>query len=229
MSKSRVLARSFCILITMKIQIISLFPEVFDPILNSSMLLKASKNGLVEFSHIDLRDFGLGFRKRVDDIPYGGGDGMVLMVEPLVKAIEKAKDNDPEALVVLPTPRGKTYVQSEANKLSQSQGLIIICPHYEGYDERLTTWVDHQYSIGQYVVTGGEIPAMIIIDSVVRLIPGVLGGEGSAANDSFQGDDQTIEHPQYTRPEDFRGRKVPSVLLSGHHQKIADWRKNHQL
>lgn len=187
----------------MRIQIISLFPEVFEPILSSSMLEKAVRNKLVTFEHINLRDFGLGPRKSVDDTPYGGGDGMVLMAEPLVLAIEKARENDPKALVILPTPRGKTFIQSEANKLALETGLILICPHYEGYDERIIDWVDKQYSIGNYVLTGGEIPAMAIIDSVVRLIPGVLGGATSAAEESFQGDDKTIEHPHYTRPEDL--------------------------
>ena len=208
----------------MRIQIISLFPEVFKPMLNSSMLFKASKNKLASFEYLNLRDFGLGPRRSVDDTPYGGGDGMLLMVEPLVKAIEKAKENDPKAVVILPTPRGQEYKQSEAIELATKEGLIIICPHYEGYDERVTNWVDKQYSIGNYVLTGGELPAMAIIDSVVRLIPGVLGGVDSAANESFQSDDQNIEHPHYTRPEDFRGLQVPEVLLSGHHQKIKKWR-----
>lgn len=192
------------------------------------MLFKAQHKKLVSFEHVNLRDFGLGPRKQVDDMPYGGGDGMVFMVEPLVKAIEKAKKNDPGALVVLPTPRGKTYKQSEANSLAEAKGLIIICPHYEGYDERVVKWVDEQYSIGNYVLTGGELPAMVIIDSVVRLIPGVLGGENSAAEESFQGDDKTIEHAQYTRPEDFKGLKVPEVLLSGHHKNISKWRDDNK-
>ncbi len=210
----------------MRIQLISLFPEVFDPILNSSMLFKASNLDLVSFEHINLRQFGLGPRKAVDDTPYGGGDGMVLMVEPLLKAVERAKKIDPSALVILPTPRGQTYKQSDANELSKAQGLIVICPHYEGYDERITNWVDKQYSIGNYILTGGEIPAMVIIDSVVRLIPGVLGGETSAAEESFQEDNRTVEYPHYTRPEVFNDLKVPNVLLSGHHQKIKDWRES---
>ena len=209
----------------MRIQIISLFPEVFEPILGSSMLFKASKNGLVSFEHINLRDFGQGPRKTVDDTPYGGGDGMVIKAEPIVAAIEKAKKSDPEAIVLLPTPRGKTYKQSDAINLAKAKGLIILSPHYEGYDERVVEWVDRQYSIGNYVLTGGEIPAMIIIDSVVRLIPGVLGGENSAENESYQQDDQTVEHPHYTRPEEFRGLNVPEVLLSGNHQEIAKWRE----
>jgi tRNA (guanine37-N1)-methyltransferase len=211
----------------MKIQIISLFPEMFDGVLNSSMLWKAQNKKIVEFEHINLRDFGLGPRKQVDDTPYGGGDGMLLKPEPLATAIERAKTNDPEAIVILPTPRGKIYKQSEAKALAlKSQGLILVCARYEGYDERITQWVDQQYCIGNYVLTGGEVPAMVIIDSVVRLLPGVLGGENSAEIESFQDDDITIEFPQYTRPEDFRGLKVPEVLLSGHHADIEKWRKN---
>ena len=211
----------------MKIQIITLFPEMFPAVLETSMLWKAKDKGLVEYSYINLRDFGLGRRKTVDDTPYGGGDGMLLKPEPVVAAIERAKQNDPEALVILPTPRGQRYVQSEAKALSKATGLIIVCPRYEGYDERITKWIDKQYSIGNYVLTGGELPAMIIIDSVVRLIPGVLGGETSAEIESFA-DDKTIEYPQYTRPEEFKGMKVPEVLLSGDHAKIEAWRKNQQ-
>lgn len=212
----------------MKIQVITLFPEVFEPYLNASMLWKAKDRGIVEYKFINLREFGLGSRKQVDDTPYGGGDGMLLKPEPLVAAIELAKKNDPEALVVLPTPRGKDYKQSDAKALAKgARGLIIICPRYEGYDERVTKWVDEQYSIGNYVLTGGELPAMIIIDSVVRLLPGVLGGETSTEIESFQDDDENIEFPQYTRPEDFQGMKVPEVLLTGHHAQIEQWRKAH--
>lgn len=211
----------------MKIQVITLFPEMFTGVLGNSMLWKAADRGLAEYSFINLRDYGLGPRKQVDDTPYGGGDGMLLMVEPLQKAIEVAKANDPEALVMLPTPRGKVYKQSDAKRLAASgAGLIIICPRYEGYDERITKWVDEQFCIGQYVLTGGELPAMILIDSVVRLIPGVLGGENSAEIESFQADDTSIEFAQYTRPEVFRGQTVPSVLLSGNHAAIAVWRKD---
>jgi len=209
----------------MKIQIITLFPDMFPGVLNTSMLWKAQDRKLVEISYINLREFGLGKRKNVDDTPYGGGDGMLLKPEPLVAAIELAKKNDPKATVILPTPRGKLYKQSEAKKLAQTTGLIIVCPRYEGYDERITKWVDQQYCIGNYVLTGGELPAMVIVDSVVRLIPGVLGGVASAEIESFQDDDKTIEFPQFTRPEDFRGLKVPKVLLNGHHGEIAKWRR----
>ncbi len=209
----------------MKIQIITLFPEMFPGVLNSSMLWKAQDRKLVDISYIDLREFGIGKRRTVDDTPYGGGDGMLLKPEPVVAAIEQAKKNDPKALVLLPTPRGQVYKQSDAKKLAKVEGLIIVCARYEGYDERITEWVDEQYCIGNYVLTGGELPAMVIVDSVVRLIPGVLGGATSADIESFQDDDKTIEFPQYTRPEDFGGLKVPDVLLNGNHGEIAKWRK----
>lgn len=209
----------------MKIQVITLFPEMFTGVLGSSMLWKATDRGIVEYEFINLRDYGLGPRKQVDDTPYGGGDGMLLKPEPLVAAIEHAKSVSPNAKVILPTPRGRIYKQSDAKRFAaEYQDLIIICPRYEGYDERVTQWVDEQFCIGNYVLTGGELPAMIIIDSIVRLLPGVLGGETSADIESFQDDDESIEYPQYTRPEDFRGLKVPDVLLSGHHGEIAKWR-----
>ncbi len=209
-----------------KVQIISLFPEVVRPVLESSMLWKAKDKGLVDYRYIQLRDYGIGPRKTVDDTPYGGGDGMLLMVDPVIRAIEDAKSQDPEALVILPTPRGEPYVQSTAKQLAASgKGLIIVCPRYEGYDERITKWVDMQVCIGSYVLTGGEIPAMLIVDSVVRLIPGVLGGETSAEVESFQQDDANIEFPQYTRPEIYEGMEVPKVLLSGNHAEIDKWRQ----
>ena len=208
-----------------RIQIITLFPEMFEGVLGNSMLWKASDRGIAEYSFINLREFGLGPRKQVDDTPYGGGDGMLLKPEPVVAAIELAKQNDPDALVLLPTPRGQAYKQSVAKELAASaRGLIILCPRYEGYDERITAYIDRQYCLGNYILTGGELPAMTIIDSVVRLLPGVLGGETSAEIESFQEDDENIEFPQYTRPEEFRGEKVPEVLLNGHHAEIAKWR-----
>ena len=215
--------------IIMKIQIITLFPEMFDGVLNSSMLWKAQDKKLVEFELIDLRQFGLGKRKTVDDTPYGGGDGMLLRPEPMFAAIEQAKRTDPTAVVILPTPRGEQYKQSNAKALAKADdGLIILCPRYEGYDERIVELVDKQYCIGSYVLTGGEIPAMVILDSVSRLVPGVLGGENSAELESFQSDDKTIEYPHYTRPEVFRDMKVPEVLLNGNHAEIAKWREAHK-
>jgi tRNA (guanine37-N1)-methyltransferase len=211
----------------MKIQVISLFPEMFEGVLNSSMLFKAQKINAVKYELINLRDYGIGPRKQVDDIPYGGGDGMVLKPEPIIEAITFARNNSPNSLVILPTPRGDVYRQSTAKKLAlDNKDLIIVCPRYEGYDERIIEYVDMQICIGNYVLTGGEIPAMIIVDSVTRLLPGVLGGETSVDKESFQDDDITIEHPQYTRPEEYLGKKVPDVLLSGHHAEIDKWRSS---
>lgn len=210
----------------MKIQVITLFPEMFDGVFGASMLWKAQKDGVVEYSCINLRDYGLGPRKTVDDTPYGGGDGMLLMIEPLMKAVEAAKQNDPEAKVLLMTPRGATWKQSKAKGYADDgNGLIIICGRYEGYDERIVSVVDEQISIGNYVLTGGEIPAMIVTDSIVRLLPGVLGGETSAEVESFVTDDKTVEAPQYTRPAEYNGMKVPEVLLNGNHGEIAKWRQ----
>lgn len=209
----------------MKIQVITLFPDMFSGVFNASMLWKAQDKGLAEFSIIDLREFGLGPRRQVDDTPYGGGDGMLLKPEPLFAAVRKAKDNDPEAEVLLMTPRGQRWHQAMATETALvGRGLIFICGRYEGYDERITALVDRQVSVGDYVLTGGELPAMTIIDSVVRLIPGVLGGENSAAIESFS-DGVTLEFPQYTRPEEFEGMRVPEVLLSGNHAAIEAWRK----
>lgn len=208
----------------MKIQVITLFPDMFPGVMNASMLWKAQDKKHLDISYINLRDFGLGPRQTVDDTPYGGGDGMLLKPEPLFAAVEAAKKNDPEALVLLMTARGERWLQAKAQELAdKNQGLIIICGRYEGYDERITSVVDMQISVGDYVLTGGELPAMTVIDSIVRLIPGVLGGEQSAAIESFS-DGQTLEFPQYTRPEEFNGLKVPEVLLSGNHAEIAKWR-----
>ena len=207
-----------------KIQVITLFPEMLTGVLGSSMMWKAQKEGAAEFATIDLRQFGLGPRRQVDDTPYGGGDGMLLKPEPLFAAVEQAKANDPTARVFLMTPRGQRLKQSLAQQWADDErGMIFICGRYEGYDERIVTLVDEQVSVGDYVLTGGELPAMTIIDAVVRLLPNVLGGEMSTEIESFS-DGETLEFPQYTRPEEFRGMKVPDVLLSGNHAVIAKWR-----
>jgi tRNA (guanine37-N1)-methyltransferase len=198
---------------------------MFKGVFKNSMMWKAQKDGIAELSTINLRDFGLGARKVVDDTPYGGGDGMLLKPEPLFAAVEAAKQNDPTAKVVLMTPRGQRWKQAVAQDWADTEhGYIFICGRYEGYDERIVSLVDEQASVGDYVLTGGELPAMTIIDSIVRLIPGVLGGEQSAIIESFS-DGETLEFPQYTRPEEFRGMRVPDVLLSGHHGEIAKWRQ----
>ena len=212
----------------MKIQVISLFPDMFAPVLETSMLWKAQNKGIVEYSYVNLRDFGLGKRQTVDDTPYGGGDGVLLKPEPLFEAVEHCKKIDPDAQVYLMTPRGERLRQPLVQAIAeQAKGMIIVCARYEGYDERITALVDRQISLGDFIMTGGEIPAMALIDSVVRLLPGVLGGETSAEIESFA-DGETLEYPQYTRPEDFRGMKVPPVLLKGNHAEIAKWRKEQQ-
>lgn len=188
------------------------------------MLYKAKEKGIVDYEYIDLRQFGLGDRKTVDDTPYGGGDGMLLRVEPLFAAIESAKQRDPSAVTYFMSPRGERLVQARSQAIAdEGKGMIIVCGRYEGIDERVMTLIDRHISVGDYVVTGGELPAMLLVDSVVRLIPGVLGGEQSAEIESFS-DGETLEFPQYTRPEEFRGMKVPDVLLTGNHAAIAQWR-----
>ena len=279
-----------------KFTIITLFPEALQPYLESSMLFKAQERGIIAVEYVNLRDFGLGPHKSVDDTPYGGGDGMLLRPEPVFAAVESIKAQSPEAKVFLPTPVGQTWNQALAREFAgiasenasqtslealeasiaqksrttaltpknASEGefetsagkmakntsqnhdnpellaksepdsavmqanrhYIIICPHYEGYDERIMTLVDYSISLGNYVLTGGELAALIMIDSITRLLPGVLGGATSAQIESFS-DGDNLEFPQYTKPAEFRGMKVPEVLLSGHHGKVAEWRQAH--
>jgi tRNA (guanine37-N1)-methyltransferase len=198
---------------------------MFDGVLNSSMLWKAQKDEKVQFEVVNLRDFGLGPRKTVDDTVYGGGDGMLLMIEPLVAALEHARKAAPKAKTLLMSPSEHVWSQSNAREYASSDNdYILICGRYEGLDARIEQFIDEKISVGQYVLTGGELPAMTIIDSIVRLIPGVLGGEQSAAIESYS-DGTNLEYPQYTRPEDFRGMRVPEVLLSGNHAEIAKWRQ----
>lgn len=212
-----------------KFQVITLFPEMFTGVFENSMMWKAQRDGIVQLSTVNLRTFGIGPRQQVDDTPYGGGDGMLLKPEPLFAAVAEAKKNDPTAIVLLMTPRGQRWKQSIAQDWSEAEhGYIFICGRYEGYDERIVSLVDEQVSVGDYVLTGGELPAMTIIDSIVRLIPGVLGGEASAEIESFS-DGETLEFPQYTKPSEFNGLAVPSVLLSGNHAAIAQWRADNSL
>ncbi|MCX6806473.1 MAG: tRNA (guanosine(37)-N1)-methyltransferase TrmD [Patescibacteria group bacterium] len=208
----------------MKIAIVTLFPNMFEPILGSSMMWKAQKEDFVEFEVVDLRKYGLGPRSQVDDTPYGGGAGMVLKPEPVYEAVDALKSKMANAKVIMTTPRGVAFNQTSAKKLSKLDNIIILCGHYEGFDERIMELVDAEISVGDYVLTGGELPAMTITDAIVRLIPGVLGGSQSQHDESFsQG---LLEYPQYTRPEEYRGIKVPEVLLSGNHSKIHIWRKS---
>lgn len=230
-----------------KFTIITLFPEALKPYLDSSMLYKAQERGIIAVDYVNLRDFGIGPHKSVDDTPYGGGDGMLLRCEPVFAAIESIKAKDSHTETIIPTPVGQTWNQALAREFagvtsesesaapdeektesatSSAKHYIILCPHYEGYDERILTIIDHKISLGNYILTGGELPALIIIDSITRLLPGVLGGATSAEIESFS-DGDNLEFPQYTKPAEFRGMKVPDILLSGHHGKVAEWRTEH--
>ena len=208
----------------MIIDILTLFPKMFEGFLNESIIKRALKNDKVKINVIDFRKYSTLNNSQVDDTPYGGGAGMVLMCEPVVRAIEDLKKEN--SLVILTTPQGKVYNESVALDLKDKNHLIIICGHYEGYDERIRNFVDLEISIGDYVLTGGEIPAMAITDSIVRLLPGVINKE-SYVEDSFT--NNLLDYPTYTKPADFRGMKVPEVLLSGNHAKIAEYRKNEQI
>ncbi|QQS26721.1 tRNA (guanosine(37)-N1)-methyltransferase TrmD [bacterium] len=211
----------------MKIDIITLFPEIFAKILDHSMLHKAREIGAVEFRTVNLRDFGIGPRQQVDDTPYGGGAGMLLKPEPVFAAVEFCKESNPSAKVLMMTPRGKQFSQLDAKRLAKERGIIVLCGHYEGFDERILTLVDEEISMGDFVLTGGEIPAMAVADSIVRLLPGVLGDQRSHEEESFsQG---LLEHAHYTRPQEFRGMKVPEELLGGNHAKIQEWRRQNAI
>ncbi|UOE92863.1 tRNA (guanosine(37)-N1)-methyltransferase TrmD [Alkalihalobacillus sp. LMS39] len=207
----------------MKIDILSLFPEMFQGVFGTSMLKHAQEKKVVQYRVVNFRDYSENKHKKVDDYPYGGGAGMVLTPQPLFDAVH-ALASHAKPRVILMCPQGEPYTQQKAEELAQEDHLIIICGHYEGYDERIRQHlVTDEISIGDYILTGGEIGAMVIADSVTRLLPGVLGNQESAITDSFS--TGLLEHPQYTRPADFRGMKVPDVLLSGHHERIDKWRQ----
>lgn len=206
----------------MIISIVTLFPEVFEPILNSSILKRAQTKSKIKFQLINLRDFGDGSHKSVDDRPYGGGAGMILRVDVLSKAIIATRHSQNEKTILM-SASGNQFKQQKAQQLSKLDHLIIICGHYEGVDQRfIESYVDEEISIGDYVLTGGEIPAMVVVDAITRLLPGVLEKEEATVEESFN--EGLLEYPHYTRPEEFEGEKVPKVLLSGDHKKIADWR-----
>lgn len=208
----------------MRIDILTLFPKMFEGFLNESIIKRAIEKKLVEINVINFRQYSKLNNEQVDDTPYGGGSGMVLMVEPIVDAIEAYKTSD--AKVILMCPQGKPYKQEKAKELSYEKHIILVCGHYEGYDERIREFVDEEISIGDYILTGGEIPAMAICDSVVRLVDGVIKKESYMA-ESFT--NNLLDYPTYTKPQEFRGLKVPDVLLSGDHKKIEEWRKNEQI
>lgn len=210
----------------MKISIITLFPEVFVPLLSFSIVGRAVKKGLIEFELINLRDFGIGIHKTVDDKPFGGGVGMILKADVLARAVSSIKGQ--VSRVVLTSASGKTFSQATAREFSKIAHLIIVCGHYEGVDERfIKKYVDEEVSIGDYVLTGGELPALVIIDSVARLVKGVLLKEEVILNESFE--NNYLEYPQYTRPGEFEGLKVPDILLSGHHKRIGEFRKDQSI
>lgn len=209
----------------MKIDILTLFPEFFAPFFSTSIIGRALESGAAEIHATNIRDYAYDRHKRVDDYCYGGGPGMLMKPEPLARAIDDCRRSD--STVIFLSPKGEPFSQEIAQELSDSQHLIFICGHYEGIDQRvIDSRVDREISIGDYVLTGGEIPAMVIADAVIRLLPGVLG-EGSAEDESMQSG--LLEYPQYTRPRVFEGMEVPEVLLSGNHQAIDDWRREQSL
>ncbi len=207
--------------------VITIFPQMFASSLGHSIVKRAQEKNLVKIALVDLRDYTGDKHKTTDDAPYGGGQGMVMKPEPLVAAIEAARADHPQARVILLAPQGKVFKQSEAQRLAGESDIVLICGRYEGIDERVKAYVDEEISVGDFTLSGGEPAANIIIDAVTRLIPGVLGNENSALDESFS--DGLLEYPQYTRPEEFRGMKVPEVLLSGDHQRIKNWRREQSL
>lgn len=211
-------------MVIIKIDVLSLFPDFFNGILNESIIKRAIDKKLVEINIINFRDYSPLPNKQVDDTPYGGGAGMLIRCEPIFLALDKIKTKDSH--VILLSPEGVTYKQSVASRLKEYKHLIIICGHYEGFDERIKTLVDEIISIGDYILTGGEIAAMAIVDSVVRLIPSVINEE-SLVSESFN--NNLLDYPQYTKPAEYRGLKVPDVLLSGNHQKIREYRALEQI
>jgi tRNA (guanine37-N1)-methyltransferase len=206
----------------LKFTIITIFPHMLDSALGHSILKKAQEKGLIAVEQVDLRQYTTDRHHTTDDSPYGGGHGMVMKPEPLVAAIEEARRRSPSARVILLTPQGRVFTQREAQRLAQEQHLVLVCGRYEGIDERVKAFVDEEISVGDYTLSGGEPAANILIDAMSRLIPGVLGNFESAVDESFS--DGLLEYPQYTRPEEFRGMKVPEVLLCGDHERIKQWR-----
>lgn len=211
----------------MRIDYLTLFPEMFEGVLNHSILKRAQDKGMLNVNTVNFRDYAENKHNQVDDYPFGGGQGMVLKPEPIFNALESLQ-HTPKTRVVLMCPQGEPFTQEKAQELSEAEHLVFICGHYEGYDERIREHlVTDEISIGDYVLTGGELPAMTMTDAIVRLIPGVLGNQQSHEDDSFQ--DGLLEFPQYTRPREYRGMNVPEVLLSGNHARIDAWRREQKL
>jgi len=211
----------------MKFDILTIFPDMLEGPLTASILGKAADKGLIEINLHNLRDWAEGKHKVTDDTPYGGGDGMVMKVEPVAAALSELREKRPASRVLLMSPQGKTFQQTDAERFSHEAGLVFVCGRYEGFDERIRSLVDEEVSLGDFVLTGGELAAATILDATARLLPGVLGAAGSAQGDSFS--DGLLEYPQYTRPAEFKGVRVPEVLASGNHQLIANWRRREQL
>lgn len=211
----------------MVFDILTLFPAMFDSPFAGSILGKAAEKGLIRIAAHNLRDWAEGRHQVTDDAPYGGGDGMVMKPEPVARALADLRKAAPESKVLLMTPQGVPFRDQHARALARESGLIFVCGRYEGFDERIRSLVDAEFSLGDFVLTGGELPAMVIVDAVARLMPGVLGNIGSAGSDSFA--DGLLEHPHYTRPVEFAGLRVPEILLSGNHAEIARWRRREQL
>ena len=212
----------------MRIDVVTLFPNMFAP-LDDSIIKRARDKGILEINYVQLRDFAFDKHKQVDDSPFGGGAGMVLKPEPMFRAVRSVLATAVERerrRVLIMDPIGEVFTQSKAKQLATFDQLIFICGHYEGFDARIYELADEAISIGEYVLTGGELPAMVVIDAVARMLPGVLGSEESARTDSFY--DEESGYPQYTRPRDFEGRLVPEVLLNGNHAEIAKWRRAHR-
>ena len=213
----------------LEVEILTLFPRMVAGYLGESILGKAQESGLLEVRIADIRDHTQGKHRVADDAPYGGGAGMVMKPEPLVAAIEAAKARLPGARVVLMSPRGRPLDQATAHRLAEVGKLVLVCGRYEGVDERVLRWVDEEVSVGDFVLTGGELAALCVVDAAARLVPGVLGNESSAGAESFAGEAGVLEHPHYTRPPEFRGMAVPGVLLSGDHRRIGRWRRREAL
>ncbi|MDD2689065.1 MAG: tRNA (guanosine(37)-N1)-methyltransferase TrmD [Candidatus Omnitrophica bacterium] len=214
----------------MRIDIITIFPKMFEPVLRESIIKRAQSKGKVKIYLHNLRDYTLDKHRKVDDRPFGGGCGMVMSAEPIFRAVEdiKSKSKSKKLKAVLLCPQGERLTQKINKRLAKYKHLILICGHYEGVDERVRRYlVDEEISIGDYVLTGGELPAMVLVDALVRLLPGVLGDKNSLNFESFEGN--LLEYPQYTRPSEFRDMRVPEVLLSGDHKKIEEWRRQESL
>ena len=209
---------------SLRIDILTLFPEMFPGFAGESMIRIAREKGLLEICTTNIRNFSRDRHQKVDDTPYGGGPGMVMKVQPVVDCIEAVIERDRRrGPVILMTPQGEVFNQKLAHELAERERLILVCGHYEGFDERIRSFCDMEVSIGDYVLSGGEVPAMVVTDAIARLISGVLGDENSAHDESFA--DGYLEYPQYTRPPEYRGAKVPDILLSGHHAQIDRWRR----